>query len=259
MKKKIAVVKIGGNVIEDKEELHKFLQLFAALSTPKVLVHGGGKMATQLAGKLGVPANMVKGRRITDAATLEVITMVYAGLANKNIVAQLQAQNCNAIGLSGADANSVRAYKRPVGAVDFGFVGDVCGVNASIITELINAGLTPVFCAITHDGKGQLLNTNADTIAAELAISLSTSYETTLYYCFEKKGVLEHIDDENSVIVKINKEKYGQLLEQGIITDGILPKMENCFHALEQNVAKVCMGDMAMLNKDSTCFTTLTL
>lgn len=259
MKNKLSIVKIGGNVIEDKTELDRFLRLFTGLPSPKVLVHGGGKRATQLAQTLGIPSQMVNGRRITDAATLEVITMVYAGLTNKNIVAQLQALQCNAIGLSGADANLITARKRPVGKIDFGYVGDVESVQAEILLALLKARLTPVCCAMTHDGQGQLLNTNADTIAAALAIALSADHDTTLYYCFEKKGVLEHMEDDNSVIAHINKKTYAQLLEQGIIADGMLPKLENCFHALEHKVAKVCLGNMDMLSPNASHFTTLTL
>ncbi len=259
MKEKLAIVKIGGNVIEDKTELNRFLRRFADLPGLKILVHGGGKRATHLGRKMGIPSQMVNGRRITDAATLEVITMVYAGLTNKNIVAQLQALQCNAIGLSGADANIIKARKRPVGTIDFGFVGDVESVQTEMLIALLTAPLTPVCCAMTHDGRGQLLNTNADTIAAELAIALSVAYETTLYYCFEKKGVLENVDQDDSVIPHINKEKYAQLLDQGIIADGMLPKLENCFHALEQHVAKVCLGDSTMLSPKASHFTTLTL
>lgn len=258
-KKTLAVIKIGGNVIENKEALAAFIRVFSAIAGPKILVHGGGKLATQLAEKLGVPAKMVGGRRITDAETLEIITMVYAGLANKNIVAQLQAQNCNAIGLSGADANAITAKKRPIKDIDFGFVGDVSGVNSSSIYKLLTADLTPVFCAMTHDGNGQLLNTNADTIASELAIGMSEFYETTLYYCFEKKGVLRDIKDENSVVTHINPSTYKQLLTDGIIADGMLPKLENCFHALHNSVGKVCIGQPSMLNTDRALFTTITL
>lgn len=187
MKKKLSIVKIGGNVIENKSEFSKFLQFFSELEGPKILIHGGGKLATELGNKLGVEAQMVNGRRITDAQSLEIITMVYGGLANKNIVAGLQAHHCNAIGLSGADANTIKAHKRPIGEIDFGFVGDVESINSHTIENLLEAGFTPVFCAITHDGNGQLFNTNADTIASEIAIGMSKIYNTTLYYCFEKK------------------------------------------------------------------------
>lgn len=259
MKQKLSIVKIGGNVIENKPELAKFLTLFAALEGPKILVHGGGKLATELGKKLGITSKMVGGRRITDAQSLELITMVYGGLANKNIVAQLQANNCNAIGLSGADGDSIQAHKRPVKEIDFGFVGDIDGVNQETINSLLKGNLVPVFCAMSHDGKGQLLNTNADTIASEIAIGMSSLYETTLYYCFEKKGVLMDVNDDNSVVKHIHSEKYKELLEQKVIADGMLPKMHNCFHALNNKVSKVCIGDQSMLKSEASLFTTLTL
>jgi len=258
MKQKLSIIKIGGNVIENKTELSKFLTLFARLEGYKILVHGGGKLATQLATKLGITSKLVGGRRITDSETLEVITMVYAGLTNKNIVAALQANNCNAIGLSGADGDAIQAHKRPVKDIDYGFAGDVDGVNSQMISKLLNASLTPVFCAMTHDGNGQLLNTNADTIASELAIGMSELYETTLYYCFEKKGVLMNVNDEDSVVTAIDSEKYQKLLNDGIIADGMLPKLENCFHALHKNVSKVCIGHADMLNSENKLFTTIT-
>ncbi|MEL6919122.1 MAG: acetylglutamate kinase, partial [Bacteroidota bacterium] len=202
---------------------------------------------------------LVDGRRITDAKSLEVITMVYAGLVNKNMVAKLQARNCNAIGLSGADGNTIMAHKRPVKELDYGFVGDVDLANAKAILYLLEGGFVPVFCAMTHDGKGQLLNTNADTIASEIAIAMSATYETTLFYCFEKKGVLMNIEDEDSLVQHLNTDTYQELLDKKIITDGMLPKLENCFHALHKNVAKVCMGDISMMHPTSSQFTTITL
>ncbi|PIB26892.1 acetylglutamate kinase [Maribacter sp. 4G9] len=259
MKKKLSVVKIGGNVIENQAELEKFIRLFSDLEGLKILVHGGGKLATQLASKLGVESKMVGGRRITNRETLDIITMVYAGLTNKNIVAKLQANHCNAIGLSGADADSIQAHKRPVKDIDFGFVGDLDGVNTKIISNLMDAGLTPVFCAMSHDGKGQLLNTNADTIASELAIGLGDKYMTTLYYCFEKPGVLMDVADDTSVVKHIDNKKYKELLSTGIIADGMLPKLENCFHALKNNVETVCLGNMSMLDKNNALYTTITL
>lgn len=259
MKEKLSIIKIGGNVIEDQNELSKFLLRFSQLEGLNILVHGGGKLATQLATQLGIESKMFQGRRITDADTLKVITMVYAGLTNKNIVAQLQANDCNAIGISGADGNTIEAHKRPVRDIDFGFAGDVEEVNSKVINQLLNIGLTPVFCAMTHNRHGQLLNTNADTIASELAIGMSAIYETTLYYCFEKKGVLLDVEDDNSVVTAINSESYENLLAENVIADGMLPKMENCFHALKNNVKKVCIGDTEMLDPKSNLFTTLTL
>ncbi len=259
MKKKLSIIKIGGNVIENEGELHKFLDAFSAMQGPKILVHGGGKLATQLAEKLGITSKMVGGRRITDAEGLKVITMVYGGLANKNIVAKLQARGTNAIGLSGADGNTIRAVKRPVKDIDYGFAGDVEEVNTLAIYQLLQAEFTPVFCAITHNREGQLLNTNADTIASEVAIGMSDAFDTTLYYCFEKKGVLMDISDEDSVVKHLEPGKYQELLEKNIIADGMLPKLENCFHALHKSVGKVCIGDISMLAPDASLYTTITL
>ncbi|GAL78309.1 acetylglutamate kinase [Algibacter lectus] len=188
MKEKLSIIKIGGNIIEDETSLQAFLKLFANLEGKKILVHGGGKRATHIASKLGIESQMVNGRRITDAETLEVITMVYGGLVNKNVVAKLQALNTNAIGLTGADINSIQSVKRPVKDIDFGFVGDVESVAHDSINKLIQADFTPVFCAISHDGNGQLLNTNADTITSQVAIGMSKLYDTSIYYCFELNG-----------------------------------------------------------------------
>ena len=259
MKEKLSVVKIGGNVIEDEKALDNFLSAFSRLDGLKILVHGGGKLATQLATKLGVESKMIDGRRITDAETVDIITMVYGGLANKKIVAQLQSKNINAIGLSGADGNSIQAHKRPVKQIDYGFVGDIDGVNSELLKNLLSINLTPIFCALSHDGAGQLLNTNADTIASEIAIGMASVFETTLYYCFEKKGVLLDITDENSVVKNIDTSKYKELLSKGVIADGMLPKLHNCFHALDNNVEKVCLGDVSMLDKNTKLFTTLKL
>ena len=259
MKEILSIVKIGGNVIENADELDQFLLNFSQLEGPKILVHGGGKLATKLASKLGIESQLANGRRITDAKSLEIITMVYGGLTNKNIVAKLQALDTNALGLSGADGNAIQAHKRPVKNIDFGFVGDIDSINSKLLNTLLQAGITPVFCAISHDGKGQLLNTNADTIASEIAIGMSSIYDTTLYYCFEKKGVLMDVEDGESVIQYINTKTYSDLLEKEVIADGMLPKMENCFHALQNNVGKVCIGDISMLQPNAKLFTTLTL
>ena len=204
------IIKIGGNVIDNSENLHNFLKDFAALDGYKILVHGGGKVATQLADTLGIESKLVDGRRITDIETLRVVTMVYGGLINKNIVASLQRVKCNAIGLTGADGNFILAKKRPVKTIDYGFVGDIDehSINPENLRNLMEAGFVPVFCALTHDGEGQLLNTNADTIASALAVALSKLYETTLIYCFEKKGVLQDIDDEDSLIREIDPQRY---------------------------------------------------
>lgn len=259
MRPTLSVVKIGGNVIEEEAALSEFLDLFSKLPSPAILVHGGGKRATTIGAQLGIEARMIHGRRLTDAPSLEIAIMVYAGLINKNIVASLQARNCNAIGLCGADGNAVFAHKRPVKEVDFGFVGDVDGVNTSLVSKLLQAGLVPVFCALTHDGNGQLLNTNADTIASEIAIGMSEKYNTTLYYCFENQGVLRDLRKPSSVIEAIDSKSFPQLLEAGIIAEGMLPKMENCFHALRRHVGKVCIGNVQMLKPNHTLYTTLTL
>ncbi|GAA3634908.1 acetylglutamate kinase [Flavivirga jejuensis] len=256
---KLSIVKIGGNIIEDETSLIAFLKLFSNLEGKKILVHGGGKRATLVASKLGIASKMINGRRITDAETLEVITMVYGGLVNKNIVAKLQALNTNAIGLTGADINSVASDKRPVKDIDFGFVGDVKQVAHESIDKLIQADFTPVFCAITHDGNGQLLNTNADTITSQVAVGMSKLYKTSIYYCFELNGVLEDINDKNSVVKHIDSERYKNLLEKGIIADGMLPKLENCFDALNNGVSTINMGNTSMLTQENDNFTTITL
>ena len=257
--KKLNIVKVGGNIIEKEEDLQSFLDAFAALPEPKILVHGGGKLASQLAERLAIPVNMVNGRRITDAETVEVITMVYGGKVNKSIVAGLQARNCNAIGFSGADGNTILSVKRPVKEIDFGFVGDVVAVDSEMIDKLLSIGITPAFCAITHDGNGQLFNTNADTIACELARGLSKNYEVTLNYCFEKNGVLLDINDDTSVVKDIDSAQYAELLEEKIIADGMLPKMENCFYALKGGVQQVRLGKPEMLHNKDANFTTLRL
>ncbi|WP_437396582.1 acetylglutamate kinase [Flagellimonas lutimaris] len=259
MKQKLSIVKIGGNLIEDTQGFKHVLDLFSKMDGNKILVHGGGKKATELANQLGIESKMVNGRRITNAETLDIALMIYGGLFSKRIVAQLQALGTDAIGMSGADADAIRAHKRPKKNVDFGFVGDVDVVNTYAILKLLQAGFTPIFCALTHDGKGQMLNTNADTIAAELAIAMSDQFETTLYYCFEKKGVLQDIEDENSVIQHIDSKGYDELLAYGIIADGMLPKMHNCFYALRNEVSKVCVGNTNMLEADNSDYTTLTL
>ena len=256
---KLSIIKIGGNIIEDEASLNTFLQLFANLEGHKILVHGGGKRATLIASKLGINSKLIDGRRITDAETLEVITMVYGGLVNKNIVAKLQAMNIDALGLTGADINSIQSVKRPVQKIDYGFVGDVKQIASSSIDKLIQANFTPVFCAITHDKKGQLLNTNADTIANTIAAGMSRIYDTSIYYCFELNGVLQDFNDKESVIKNINAESYKELLEKGIISDGMIPKIDNCFDALQNGVQKVYIGNTAMLTKENNNFTTITL
>ena len=259
MKEKLSIIKIGGNIIENEKSLNAFLKLFSNLKGKKILVHGGGKRATHIASKLGIESKMINGRRITDAETLEVITMVYGGLVNKNVVAKLQALNTNAIGLTGADINCIKSDKRPVKKVDFGFVGDVKEIAHNSINKLIQADFTPVFCAITHDGNGQLLNTNADTITSTIGVGMSEIYDTSIYYCFELNGVLQNFNDKNSVIQNINSDTYQQLLKDGIISDGMIPKIDNCFDALNNGVQKVHIGNTSMLTKENDNFTTITL
>lgn len=253
----LKIIKIGGNIIDNANALDGFLQSFAKLKGPKLLVHGGGKLATKLANKMGVEVKMTNGRRITDSSTLDIATMVYAGKINKSIVAKLQASNCNAVGFSGADGNTIVSIKRPVKDVDFGYVGDVVRVNIEIAKLLVNNNVTPVFCALTHDEKGQLFNTNADTIASELAIGFAKDFKVELYYCFEKNGVLLDVQDDNSVIENINSNTYKKLIEEHIIADGMLPKLNNCFHALNNQVKKVCIGKSEMLFDSNSKFTTI--
>lgn len=253
----LIIVKIGGNIIDDEMALNSFLFQFAKLKSPKILVHGGGKLATHLAKTLQIDVQMVDGRRITDAATLDVITMVYAGKINKIIVAKLQSHQCNALGFSGADGNAIVSQKRPVKTIDYGFVGDILRVNTKVLEVLLDNSITPVFCAITHDEKGQLLNTNADTIASELAIGFADLFITELYYCFEKNGVLKDVNNDDSVVEQINTKTYENLLAEGIISEGMLPKLNNCFHAVHKNVSKVCIGKSDMLFNPSSKHTTI--
>jgi len=251
MKNKLTIVKIGGNVINDDIALTTFLTNFASIEGFKILVHGGGKKASKMAERIGLTPKMINGRRITDAANLDVVTMVYAGLLNKNITAKLQQQNCNAIGLSGADANLIKAHKRIVKDIDYGFAGDVDEVDDKVLKILLENNLTPVFCAITHDKNGQLLNTNADTIASEVAAALASAYNVYLIYCFEKNGVLKDINDDDSVIENIDSESYKELKQKNIIVEGMMPKLENCFYALNKGVEKIIIGNPnVIVNKD---------
>ncbi len=244
---KLFVIKIGGNVIDNESALDSFLKTFAAVEGKKIWIHGGGKIATKIGEQLGIKSNYLNGRRITDADTIDLVTMVYGGLVNKKIVAKLQSLNCNAIGLTGADANIIPAVKRPItkDGIDFGFVGDVVSSQFGVhsLELLLNNDLTLVVAPLTHDGKGQMLNTNADTVASSLAVALSKSYDVRLIYCFEKKGVLENVEDDNSVITLITKDIYQQLLTDNKLFDGILPKIENAFDAIDSGVKEVLIGD----------------
>lgn len=236
---KLTLIKVGGKIVEEEATLHALLDRFANLPGHKVLVHGGGRSATQLATRLGIESRMVEGRRITDAETLNVVTMVYGGLVNKRIVANLQARGLNALGLTGADMDVIRSIKRPVKEVDYGFVGDVKQVNADLLADLIAKGVVPVMAPLTHDGQGHLLNTNADTIAGETAKALARHFEVTLVYCFEKRGVLRSENDDNSVIPTIDRPSFQQLVSEGIIQGGMIPKVENSLQAVEAGVKAV--------------------
>jgi acetylglutamate kinase len=236
---KLTVLKVGGAVVEDPQALDAFLEGFAAMPGLKVLVHGGGREATKVAAQLGVPTRMVEGRRITDADMLRVVTMVYGGLVNKNVVAALQARGVNALGLTGADLGCMLAVKRPVKDIDYGYVGDMQKVDTSILADLISRGVVPVMAPLSFDGKGSLLNTNADTIAASVAKALSERFEVTLVYCFEKAGVLKDPDDDASIIPLITKESFVGLASEGTVSGGMLPKLQNAFEALESGVKEV--------------------
>ena len=239
MKEKITVIKVGGKIVEEDASLTALLDRFAAIEGRKVLIHGGGRSATRIAERLGIESKMVNGRRITDSETLKVVTMVYGGLVNKNIVAQLQATGINALGLTGADCNIIKAHKRPVGEVDYGFVGDVEHANGEMLSALIEQGIVPVVAPLTHDGKGNMLNINADTMAAETAKALAAHYNVTLVYCFEHPGVMRNPEDSQSIIPRITHASYKELLADGTVSGGMIPKIDNAFNAIDNGVEKV--------------------
>lgn len=252
MKEKLSIVKVGGKILESPDTLEKFLQRFVAMEGKKLLVHGGGRSATKLAEQLGVETKMVDGRRITDAEMLRIVTMVYGGLVNKSVVARLQALGVNALGLTGADMNVICSHRRPVkNGVDYGFVGDVDCVDGSRLAELIASGITPVMAPLTHDGAGSLLNTNADTIAAETAKALAAHFDVTLIYCFEHAGVLTNSEDERSVIPLITRHDFEALKNEGVITGGMLPKIENCLTAVQAGVAKVVITKADAIDEEA--------
>ena len=238
-KEKITIIKVGGKIVEEQSSLGNLLDRFTAIEGKKVLIHGGGRSATQMAERLGIESRMVAGRRITDEATLQVVTMVYGGLVNKNIVAQLQARGANALGLTGADCNIIKAHKRPVKDIDYGFVGDVEHADGEMLCKLIEQGILPVVAPLTHDGKGNMLNTNADTMAAETAKALSPYYDVTLMYCFEFPGVMRNPDDADSVIGSITTETFKELVADGTVSGGMIPKIENALDAIANGVKKV--------------------
>ncbi len=241
---KLVVIKIGGNVVDDANNLDAFLKKFAALDAQKILIHGGGKIATRIGEKLGIASKYVDGRRITDDATLDLVTMVYGGLLNKQLVSALQALDCNAIGLTGADANIIPANKRPIKMVDYGWAGDIeeGKINIKILKSFLDSGLTPVFAPLTHNGQGHMLNTNADTIASALSTALSIYFKVHLMYCFEKKGVLHSLDDENDVVKRINRPIFEQMKQDGSLHSGMIPKIENALTAIERGVTRVIIG-----------------
>ena len=257
---KLFIIKIGGNVLDDPKLLESFLADFASIKEPKILIHGGGKIATKLGTQLGIESNYVNGRRITDAATLDLVTMVYGGLVNKQLVAKLQNLGNNAMGVTGADGNLISASKRPVKEIDYGFVGDIkpAGVNTALLHALLKQNIVPVFAPLTH-ADGKMLNTNADTIASVLAVELSKHFDVRLIFCFEKKGVLKNVEDENSVVTHLPKKLYAEYLAQGVFADGILPKLENAYAAIEAGVKEVLIGEAVDLVKNTGQQTTGTL
>lgn len=249
---KLFIIKIGGNVLDNPSALSSFLKDFASIKEPKILIHGGGKIATKIGDKLGIESKYVNGRRITDAETLDVVTMVYGGLVNKQIVSTLQHLGSNAVGLTGADGNLIKAVKRPVKDIDYGYVGDIKpeGVNTSLLYFLLQQNTIPVFAPLTHS-EGSMLNTNADTIASVLAVALSKHFDVRLIFCFEKKGVLMDVNDLNSVIRHLPKKKYEDLLPKGVFADGILPKLENAYAAIQTGVKEVLIGEATDLIKNT--------
>jgi acetylglutamate kinase len=248
MDQQLTIVKVGGKVLENPETLHVFLEDFSALPGPKVLVHGGGRSATTMAKRLGLETKMVEGRRITDADMLEVVTMVYGGLVNKNVVAALQAMGINAMGITGADMNLIKSHKRTGTGIDYGFVGDIDDVNVAVLVTLLKQGVVPVVAPLTHDGQGQILNTNADTIASSLAMDFAENFDTRLMFCFEKPGVLINPDDDGSVIPFLNRELFNMYRDEGIISEGMVPKLENGFNSLANGVLEVVITNIEGLS-----------
>jgi acetylglutamate kinase len=248
---KLFIIKIGGNVLDNPDVLTKFLADFASIKEPKILIHGGGKIATKIGAELGIESNYVNGRRITDSQTLDLVTMVYGGLVNKQMVARLQQLGCNAFGVTGADGNMIRATKRPVKDIDYGFVGDINAdsVNSSLLYFLLKQNTVPVFAPLTH-ADGIMLNTNADTIASVLAVALGKHFDVRLIFCFEKKGVLRNVNDSDSVIRHLPKQLYDDLLTRKAFADGILPKLENAYAAINAGVKEVLIGDAGDLSKN---------
>jgi len=256
---RLTIVKVGGKVVEEPESLATLLNDFSNIAGHKILVHGGGRSATAMANRLGLESKMVDGRRITDRAMLEVVTMVYGGLVNKNIVAQLQARHAQAMGLTGADLDLIRAVKRPVDKIDYGFAGDVTSVNTKLVEDLIRNGVVPVIAPLTHDGKGQLLNTNADTMASEMASAFSRTFRVQLIYCFEKRGVLANPDNDESVIRVLDRPSFNEYKETGVISEGMIPKLDNGFNALANGVTEVIITNTESIRNGGTGGTRLML
>lgn len=248
MKEKLTIIKVGGKIVEEPETLAALLRDFSTVKGYKMLVHGGGRSATRVAAQLGIETKMVDGRRITDADMLNVVTMVYGGLVNKNIVAGLQSHGVNAMGMTGADMNIILSERRPVKTVDYGFVGDVKKVDGEALATLLKSGVVPVIAPLTHDGKGSMLNTNADTMAGECAKGLAEIFDVHLVFCFEKAGVLRDENDDDSVVPEINRATYAELLEQGIVNGGMIPKLDNAFAAIDAGVAEVVITKASALN-----------
>lgn len=257
MREKLKIIKIGSHILDDEVLLKQCLQNFSKIKEKKILIHGGGDFATRLSDKMEVTVQKVEGRRITTKEVLEVVTMAYAGKINKSIVTALQALDCNGIGLTGADGNCIKSHKREVTEVDYGFAGDIDSINTELIESFLNLDLTPVFCAITHDTKGQLLNTNADTIASEIASAFADKYVVELKYLSKQKGVLKDLEDENSVILNINAEDFKRLKEKNIVTEGMHPKLETALKSVSNGVHKICIGDISMLSGNKGCYTTI--
>ena len=251
---KLTLIKVGGKIVEEEATLNKLLNDFSEIKGAKILVHGGGRLATKMADQLGIESKMVEGRRITDEETLRIVTMVYAGLVNKNVVARLQALGVNAIGLSGADMNIMRSDKRPVKTIDYGFVGDVKEVNTDALAMLLKNDFIPVLSPLTHDKKGNLLNTNADSIAGEAAKALAKLFDVTLVFCFEKSGVLLDENNDNSVIPQINREMFEEYKSSGIIQGGMIPKLENSFQAVDAGVKQVIITKASEINSGKGTF-----
>lgn len=245
---KLTIIKVGGKIVEEQQSLNQLLNDFADIPGNKLLVHGGGRSATQIATQLGIETKMVDGRRVTDAEMLKVVTMVYGGLVNKNIVAQLQARHVNAMGLTGADLNVIRSHKRQPNPIDFGFVGDVDNVDGERLTQLISTGIVPIMAPLTHNGEGNLLNTNADTIAGEVAKALTPYYNVTLIFCFEKAGVLQDENDESTVIPHINAADFKQLVDDGTIQGGMIPKIQNALEAIDAGVKEVIITKVTAID-----------